>query len=56
MDRLAWGLLALVLILAGRYDLGHLWLSYLLMGVGVGIACALAGSLLRDALAGRRTR
>ncbi|TMD04705.1 MAG: hypothetical protein E6I23_14765 [Chloroflexi bacterium] len=57
MDRLAWGLLAMVLVLAGLYLPGHLsvgWASYLLLGVGVGIGCALAGSLLRDALTGNR--
>jgi hypothetical protein len=57
VDRLAWGLLAMVLVLAGLYLPGHLparWVSYLLLGVGAGIGCALAGSLLRDALAGNR--
>lgn len=53
MDRLAWGLLAMVLVLAGLYLPGHLplgWVSYLILGVGGGIGIALAGSLLRDAL------
>lgn len=57
MDRLAWGLLALVLVLAGLYVLGRVpsdWVSYLMMGIGVGIGCAVAGSLLHDALAQRR--
>lgn len=57
MDRLAWGLLAIVLVLAGLYVPGHLpvaWVSYLLVGMGAGIGCALAGSLLRDALTGNR--
>ncbi len=47
----------MVLVLAGLYLLGHLpveWVSYLIVGVGVGIGCALAGSLLRDVLAGKR--
>jgi len=53
VDRLAWGLLAMVLILAGLYVPGHLsvgWVSYLILGIGAGIGIALAGSLLRDAL------
>ncbi|HYS01831.1 MAG TPA: hypothetical protein VET82_05745 [Candidatus Eisenbacteria bacterium] len=53
MDRLAWGLLAMVLVLAGLYVPGHLsvgWVSYLILGIGAGIGIALAGSLLRDAL------
>jgi len=57
VDRLAWGLLAMVLILGGLYLLGHLsvdWVSYLMLGVGAGIGVALAGSLLRDALTGNR--
>ncbi len=47
----------MVLVLGGLYLPAHLsvgWVSYLLLGVGVGIACALAGSLLRDALTGNR--
>jgi hypothetical protein len=46
-----------VLVLAGLYVPGHLpvaWVSYLLVGMGAGIGCALAGSLLRDALTGNR--
>ena len=53
MDRLAWGLLAMVLVLAGLYLPAHLsvgWVSYLILGIGAGIGIALAGSLLRDAL------
>jgi hypothetical protein len=47
----------MVLVLAGLYLLGHLaveWVSYLILGVGAGIGCALAGSLLRDALTRNR--
>lgn len=57
MDRLAWGLLAVVLVLAGLYVLDLVptdWISYLVMGIGVGIGCAVAGSLLHDALTGKR--
>lgn len=57
MDRLAWALLAMVLVLAGLYVPGHLsvgWVSYLILGVGTGIGIALAGSLLRDALTRNR--
>jgi hypothetical protein len=57
VDRLAWGLLAVVLVLAGFYVLELApagWVSYLVIGVGVGIGCAVAGSLLHDALTGRR--
>jgi len=56
VDRLAWGLAALVLVLTGLYLRRHLpvdGVSYLLIGLGAGIGCALAGSLLRDAFAGR---
>lgn len=56
MDRLAWGLLAVVLVLAGLYVLDLVpadWISYLVMGIGVGIGCAVVGSLLHDALAGK---
>jgi hypothetical protein len=57
VDRLAWGLLAMVLVLAGLYLPAHLsvgWVSYLVLGVGAGIGIALAGSLLRDALTRNR--
>ncbi len=57
MDRLAWGLLAVVLVLGGLYALGRLpadWVSYVMVGVGLGIGCAVAGSLLHDVLADKR--
>ena len=57
--RLIWMLVALVLALAG-------WLmliqdlagqsGFILIGVGVGIGCAVLGSLAHDALAGPRER
>jgi hypothetical protein len=57
--RLVWALVALVLGLLG-------WLmllvevlgiaGYVLVGVGVGIGCAVVGSLAHDALAGPRER
>ena len=57
--RLVWALIALVLGLAG-------WLmlledlagqsGYVVIGVGVGILCAVIGSLAHDALAGPRER
>ena len=55
MERGLWALLALVLGLGGWYllllGIGA-WLDYLLIGVGVGIGCAVIGSLAHDALAG----
>ena len=54
-----WALVALVFALAGW------WLlltgifgegGYLVIGIGVGIACALIGSIAHDALAGPRQR
>jgi hypothetical protein len=57
--RLVWALVALVLGLAGWLLLlnGVLGISgYLVIGVGVGIVCALLGSLAHDALAGPRER
>jgi len=57
--RLVWALAALVLGLGG-------WLmvidgvlgsaGYVLAGIGVGVGCALLGSLAHDALAGPRER
>ena len=57
--RLVWALVGLVLGLAGWLLLlnGVLGISgYLLIGVAVGIVCALLGSLAHDALAGPRER
>ena len=57
--RLVWALVALVVGLAGWFMLieqlagGGGWV---LIGVGVGIGCALLGSLAHDALAGPRER
>jgi hypothetical protein len=59
VERGLWALAALVLGLGGWYLLllgiaG--WLAYLLIGVGVGIGCAVVGSLAHDALAGTSGR
>jgi|GEM_PF-5363494 len=57
--RLIWGLVALVLGLAGWLLLleGLLGLTgFLVIGVGAGIGCAVIGSLAHDALAGPRER
>jgi hypothetical protein len=57
--RLIWALVALVLGLAGWLMLieGVLGISgYVVIGVGVGIGCAVLGSLAHDALAGPRDR
>jgi hypothetical protein len=55
MERGLWALSALVLALGGWYLLLlgiAVWFDYLLIGVGVGIGCAVVGSLAHDALAG----
>ena len=55
MVRALWALAALVLALGGWYLLileAGGWWPYLVIGVGVGIGCAVAGSLAHDALAG----
>lgn len=57
--RLVWALVALVLGLLGWLMLieGVLGFSgYVVVGVGVGIGCAVIGSLAHDALAGPRER
>jgi hypothetical protein len=57
MVRLTWFILAVVLALAGWDLLIRNWLGlagWLVMGVGAGIAVAVLGSLLHDALAGPR--
>lgn len=57
--RLVWALVALVLGLLGWLMLieDMLGLSgYVVVGVGVGIGCAVVGSLAHDALAGPRER
>jgi hypothetical protein len=55
MERGLWALSGLVLALGGWYLLLlgiEVWVDYLLIGVGVGIGCAVVGSLAHDALAG----
>ena len=59
MTRLVWVILAVVLGLLGfdmlaRDLLG--WTGWFVAGVGIGIGCAVVGSLLHDALAGPRER
>jgi hypothetical protein len=57
--RLVWALVALVLGLLGWLMLLDEVLDiagYVLVGVGVGIGCAVVGSLAHDALAGPRER
>lgn len=57
--RLVWALVALILGLGGWLMLlnGMLGASgYVVVGVGVGIGCAVLGSLAHDALAGPRER
>ena len=55
MVRLTWFILAVVLALGGWDLLIRNWLGlagWLAMGIGAGIAVAVVGSLLHDALAG----
>jgi hypothetical protein len=57
--RLVWALIAVVLGLAGWLMLlnglaGQV--GFVVIGVGVGIGCAVVGSLAHDALAGPRER
>jgi hypothetical protein len=57
--RLAWFAVALVVALIGLDLLLRDWLGdggWFLIGVGVGIACALLGSLAHDVLAGTGNR
>jgi hypothetical protein len=57
--RLVWALLALILGLAGWLMLIDDVLGiagFVVVGVGVGIGCAVIGSLAHDALAGPRER
>ncbi|HET7467013.1 MAG TPA: hypothetical protein VFL29_10110 [Candidatus Dormibacteraeota bacterium] len=57
--RLVWVLVALVLGLAGWLMLVESLAGgsgYVLIGVGIGIGCAVLGSLAHDALAGPRER
>ena len=57
--RLVWALAALVLGLAGWLMLLNEVLGisgYVVVGIGVGIGCAVIGSLAHDALTGPRER
>jgi hypothetical protein len=57
--RLVWALIALVLGLVGWLMLIQDVLGlagYVLIGIGVGVGCAVIGSLAHDALAGPRER
>jgi Fe2+ transport system protein B len=57
--RLVWALIALVIGLAGWLMLVQHVLGlagYVVIGVGVGVGCAVIGSLAHDALAGPRER
>jgi hypothetical protein len=59
MTRLAWFMIAVVLVLVGFDLVGRGWLGWsgwLVAGVGLGIGCGVVGSLLHDALAGPRER
>ena len=59
MVRLVWSLVALVLALGGwnLLESGVLdWAAWLVIGIGLGIGCAVVGSLAHDALAGPRER
>ncbi len=56
MNRLIWALIALVLLLGGVYVRLHRpddWVAFLMLGVGVGIVSAVAGSFVHDVLADR---
>jgi hypothetical protein len=57
--RLVWALVALIVGLGGWLMLLNSVLGisgYVVVGVGVGIGCAVVGSLAHDALAGPRER
>jgi len=57
MNRLIWALIAVVLLLGAVYVRLHRpddWVAFLMLGVGVGIGCAVAGSLVHDVLADGR--
>lgn len=57
--RLVWALIALIIGLAGWLMLIDSVLGiagFVVVGVGVGIGCAVVGSLAHDALAGPRER
>ena len=59
MVRLLWGLVATVLGLIGWWLLiGGIggWSGFLLLGVAIGIATSVVGSLAHDLLAGSRER
>jgi hypothetical protein len=59
VTRLIWFIVAVILGLAGLDLLARGWLGWIgwfVAGVGLGVACAVVGSLLHDALAGPRER